>query len=654
MTAVVDVLWRVFALNWLTGPIFEKELRVAARRRRSYVLRFLYVGLLTVFIAVVWMLRMEEGGSASGAYSASRMAGVGKDVTSAIVWFQFIATQLIAVVMLSTAISDEIYNRTLGALMTTPINSFQIIMGKLFSRLWQLMILLAISLPLLAIVRVFGGVPWDYTVASLCITLTAILFAGSLSLLFSIGNRKAYSVVLRTLIALAVLYAFIPFAVAMLLGGMSSTAEPGIISLWQICGVVLIHTNPFAALDAETFLMQSPGMAGAAPGFLWPVHCLIMVAFSTGLLSWCVRKVRRVALAQAAGDTGRIDVPRYSVPPPLAQPVVAPPVMAQPMAGLPPVPVGMGAPRAGAAAGPPPLANAAPVPRASVVHHAAVPIRRVTGSPVLWKELRTPWISGGRTRATVGIVVAVGALLLTYALAAYNNVLDESETHAAYTAVFLGLGILVTCILSATPVSSEKEARTWPILLGTPLSNAEILLAKGVGVLRRCVPVWLFLAGHVTLFMVFGVIRPIAAVHVLMVTVWAVVFVTCTGLYFSTRFRHTTTAVVANLGLIATLWLIVPFLFGMMSSYGRFGDRVNLGTVLIAANPAAQGVVVMEAGSGSRRMRYSADELNYHWPTGDCGVVATTGWLTFFVVFHVGIGAIFFLLAVGRLRRDVF
>ena len=38
----------------LTGPIFDKEMRVSSRRRRNYVLRFLYIGLFTLLLALIW------------------------------------------------------------------------------------------------------------------------------------------------------------------------------------------------------------------------------------------------------------------------------------------------------------------------------------------------------------------------------------------------------------------------------------------------------------------------------------------------------------------------------------------------------------------------------------------------------------------------
>ncbi|MHC4639049.1 MAG: hypothetical protein ACYTBV_16350 [Planctomycetota bacterium] len=206
---------RCFSFWWITGPIFDKELRVSSRRRRNYLLRFVYLSLLTLFLTLFWLAILSESGN-SAAYRASRMAEAGMGITAYIIWFQFLATQLVAVIMLSTSISDEVYHRTLGSLMSTPINSFQIVMGKLFSKLLQIIILLAISMPLLAIVRVFGGVQWNFILSSLCITLTMVIFVGSLSLYFSILNRRAYVVIILTFLTAGLLFAVLPMiAIAM-------------------------------------------------------------------------------------------------------------------------------------------------------------------------------------------------------------------------------------------------------------------------------------------------------------------------------------------------------------------------------------------------------------------------------------------------------
>ena len=108
---------RFLSLSWLTGPIFGKELRVSSRRRRNYTLREIYIILLTFFVAIVWLSVVKSGGST--AYQKSRMALAGKTIVTTIVMFQFFATQVIAVIMISTSISDEIYHRTLGLLASS-------------------------------------------------------------------------------------------------------------------------------------------------------------------------------------------------------------------------------------------------------------------------------------------------------------------------------------------------------------------------------------------------------------------------------------------------------------------------------------------------------------------------------------------------------
>jgi len=148
----------------LSGPIFDKELRVSSRKKRNYVLRFLYVLALTGFILIAWTsLVSDQYVTIAGVV---QMSQAGKLIISTIIWYQFIILQLIAIVMLSASISDEIYHKTLGLLMTTPITGFQIVFGKLLSGLMRLFILTGINLPLLAVLRVFGGVPWDYLISS--------------------------------------------------------------------------------------------------------------------------------------------------------------------------------------------------------------------------------------------------------------------------------------------------------------------------------------------------------------------------------------------------------------------------------------------------------------------------------------------------------
>ncbi len=235
--------WQIAShARWWAGPVFDLELRVASRQGKYYLLRSAYVGLLALVIFLFWSFIVRLGGGASAVAQVSRLSEAGKRVIITIVWFQFIAGQILATVLLSDAISGEVRQRTWESLLVTPIHAIHVVLGKLLSRLLHVLLLVAISLPVLAVTRVFGGVPWDYISAGLCITLSAAVFAGALSLLCSILYRHAYHAVL--------------------------IAAGWYVALWGLDAIMLI-------------LMPRTSFVGNPPGaFLWslvsPLHALFV------------------------------------------------------------------------------------------------------------------------------------------------------------------------------------------------------------------------------------------------------------------------------------------------------------------------------------------------------------------------------------------
>lgn len=597
----------------LTGPLFDKELRVSSRRRRNYVLRFAYVILLTFFVATVWLGVVESEYSA--VFQKSRMALAGKRIITTIVWFQFVTTQLLAVIMLSVSISDEIHHRTLGLLMTTPISSLQVVMGKLFSKLLQIILLLAISLPLLAVVRVFGGVPANYLLSSFCITLTAVIFAGAVSLFFSINNRRAYAVIIKAVVALGFLYVFLPAIVGALYGApyIGSSGPPNT-ATWPF--VVFFHSNPFGAMSVNTAIMMSPTMPTAIPIFNWPAHCAFMLIASALLVAISVKIVRKVALRQA---TGQLDLlPKRRA----------------------------GKKQSGKRA----------ASRSRTQERFGI-VRRVKGSPVLWKEIRAPMIRGvdGRN-SLIGLIITIIALFITYAVCKRENCLNESFVHVTYVLMFVFIGSIFTMVLSATSITSEKESSAWPIMLATSMDDWHILLGKAGGVFRRCLPIWLLLAGHVLLFVCIRYIHPIAIVHLFIFVAGLVSFLTGFGIYFSSRFKRTTSAVVATFGLAIALWAVLPGVFGLISAFTGSRDHQAALAMYNSANPAVQSAVVTGGASGDREARLKLSRLRYEWPnrSGWSQVGGTTRALLTYTLIYASVGVFFAWRAKCRFRRNVF
>jgi len=610
MTTTASRLLRVLNPVWLTGPLLDKELRVSSRRKRNYVLRFVYVALLTAFVVIAW--RSLVGTQASTTFQKSRMALAGKTIVSTIVVFQFVAAQLLAVIMLCTSISDEIYDRTLGLLMTTPVSGLQIVIGKLSSKLLQLMLLLVISMPLLAVMRVFGGVPWAYVLSSLCITLTAVIFAGTLSLLYSIRNRRAYVVIIKTSITIGVIFVLLPTIVGVmrvaptiLVGGRGpgATSHP---VFWS----VVFHLSPFYAMTLNSAMSMSPALPAGVAWFYWPAHCAIMLCLSVVLMAVCASIVRKVALRQATGHVEPARRPRRRR---------GRPILSQSL-------------REGREAG--------------------RVIRRVKGWPVLWKDVRAPFIRGAEGRnSIIGLAVTVVVILATYGIWAREGYLDQDFAHVTYLLLFVLMAMIFQVVLSANSITSEKESQAWPILLATSMSDWQILAGKAAAVLQRCLVVWLLAAGHVGLFVLLEYIHPVAIIHFSMIVVWIMVFLTSAGLYFSARFRRTTWAVVATFGLAFALWVAAPTVGGQIAA---MTEKREIARMCMSANPVVQVSVVIGAASGREKAGLPLKRLRYHWPSKTLKFRPTTIVMTKITLMYVFLGLLFAWRAKCRFRRNVF
>ena len=495
---IVNTFADFLSLSWLTGPIFEKELRVSSRRKRNYILRFTYIILLTFFITFTWAVTLKTHGfrmsvAGSQILRSSRMSEAGIYFTTTLVWFQFIAAQIIAAVMLSTTISDEIYHRTLGTLMTTPINSFQIVIGKLLSKLLQLILLLAISLPLLLIIRVFGGVPWDYVISSLCITLSAAIFTATVSFLFSIYNRQAHLVIIGTFLACFLFYV-VPSLILQLFRYIYN------ISIFP--DSVLFYINPFIAMNHFTDLMLTPSSVALPQS--WLLHCAIMLCLSSLLLIISMLCIRSVGLRQATGQAGILLTRKERH-----------------------------------------LADRKNKAATSSVKRPTK-IRPVKGPPIVWKEIMGSIAKTGRTKTIFKAVIFVLILVFAYGYCGYKDYLSRNEVQLAFIIAYFALGLLRTTTTSATCITSEKEARTWPVLLTTPLSEKNIAFGKIVGSCLQAWLFWLLLGVHIMVFSFAGYIHFAAFLPLTLLVVSSALLISSIGVFLSSSFKRSSTSSAIN------------------------------------------------------------------------------------------------------------
>src|SRR4029079_10967376 len=88
------------------------------------------------------------------------------------------------------AISSEREHQTLDLLAVTPISSLAIVLGKLFSALAWVFVLILASIPITALVFVFGGVAPDDVIRGYAVLFATVIGLGSVGIFFSALTRR--------------------------------------------------------------------------------------------------------------------------------------------------------------------------------------------------------------------------------------------------------------------------------------------------------------------------------------------------------------------------------------------------------------------------------------------------------------------------------
>lgn len=164
----------------------------------------------------------------------------------------FVMVSLLIPGITAGSISLEREKRTLDVLLTTNLNPWRIITGKLEASLSMVFLLAVSAMPAVSLVMVFGGVSFLDLIALTGILVVSGIFAGSLGIFCSAAFKRT---TLATLMAYALLILFIAgtaFAVVIArhitelkqeAGGMYESADIGGL-------IYLLLLNPLAAFFA--------------------------------------------------------------------------------------------------------------------------------------------------------------------------------------------------------------------------------------------------------------------------------------------------------------------------------------------------------------------------------------------------------------------
>ncbi|MCS6870773.1 MAG: hypothetical protein RML95_08635 [Anaerolineae bacterium] len=232
------------------NPVVVKELRGRMRGARAFAVLSVYLLLMVGFMLLLYMLSTAS----RDVFGFTSGGQVGRTLFTGIVGIQLFLVTFIAPSFTASAISGERERQTYDLLKTTLLPAHALVIGKLFSALSYVFLLLIAAIPLQSVAFLFGGVSEIEVVLAFVILAVTAIALGTTGLYFSASqartlsaNVTTYAVTLFITVGLPMII-FIAIALfASLLGARQAdiAAEVQVVLLYGL--LALAATNPLVA-----------------------------------------------------------------------------------------------------------------------------------------------------------------------------------------------------------------------------------------------------------------------------------------------------------------------------------------------------------------------------------------------------------------------
>lgn len=487
----------------LLGPVFRAELVRTARRRRYYVLRFLYGAALLFLVSVSYISLADLATLRGGKPLISDVARFAFET-----FVQFALLQLVTIVALvpllfGGVIADEKQRKTLHYLMASRLTSSEIVLDKLLARLLHVGVFLLIGLPVMSLISLFGGVAWEYVAVAYSGTCSVTFFTAALATLMSTLCRRVLQAVLFTYL-LVIGWLILPIAGDLFYRFVfpSTYAWFAFLNEWFLASDPLILIfNPVRRIPAGRGAFRAP--------FLMMLQ--LQAAAGVLFLSLAVWQLRRTYRRQEGGSRrltwfrpGR-QRPRW-----LSRPDCGEDAM---------------------------LWKERHFVRTDVVTKLVVlpaTILLTVGLVLFgdYDELVVRTAQDLRHLGYTGHSVAQGLL---------------HDRLRSITPIYLGLWLLAVAGASASSLTVERDDDSWVSLVSTPLTGWEILRGKMVGAIWGLRGFGALLSLFWLLGLVLGAVHPLGLLLSLLIAGLLTVSVAALGVYVSLGARTTSQALMKAL-----------------------------------------------------------------------------------------------------------
>ena len=523
------------------GPVLRFELITTARRGRYYLARFVY-GLFLLY--TVWVSFTSRSYYLRGnRMTPHEMAGFAQGMFSSLAYLQWIAVLVVVPAMTAGVIADAYRRKTLRDLLSSGLSAKGIVFGKLAARLVHVAALVAVGIPVVALIGLFGGLDPIIVMAVYAGTASIAFAVGSVSILASTLARRPREAILAAY-AIEIGWLVLPPVFGTLLRYMIwpfPLLDP--LNQW------LIETNPFVVasqMSQMSYFQANTAMMPWIAGMISRLHYAIamMIGLQTLLGLLCVGTAAYLIRKLRAGD--REGMPSRSWLEVLLTPL-----------------------------------RKRRKPRISAIRRP-----EVGDDPMMWKEWHATsrgglaWLVSGPFALVLGVLmgcylyeVARPAFLETWDFGQAGSRSARAELNSAvrYTSMWLlSVWLLAVASAAAVGITSEREDDTWTSLTTTLLSGQEVVRAKIWGALWGTRRLAFALIAVIAVGVLGGGVHPLGGLIAITGMVAFGVFTAALGLSCSLNVTSSTRSLVFTVILLVLVNIAVPLI---VASFYALSDK---------------------------------------------------------------------------------
>jgi ABC-type transport system involved in multi-copper enzyme maturation permease subunit len=432
----------------LVGPILGWELTTLARRTRYFMVRAAYAALLG---GVMWMT--YESSFRWNVFNRTvlqQSASFASTFFYAFIGVQLFVSALLTPAFVATAVPQEKERKTIEYLFVSDLRNREIVLGKLLARVTNLLMILLVGVPIIALAGLFGGIDYEGLLINTVATMMVTLTIASLSLLVSIycsTTRQSLFNTYGILIFGSILLPQLVYLGVVLLGrvlepiglGWDFFSFPPWVSQGLAIASLAHPASPIFLLNWQ-FVGPNPVLNALGASLL---HVGIHATLSAGMIAWSIYWLRRAYRFEPARPMKVKENIRYFKD------------------------------------------------------------RFLWSRPAVWESSPHVWKEVHATKLKrFGIIIRI--LLIVGFLYYYGLFFDEWRQSrlpgfsmrndgvramgSMCSVAWMGLAYLTIAFRAASSIGEEKDRDCWISLLATPITGRELILSKVFGSFLSIVP----------------------------------------------------------------------------------------------------------------------------------------------------------------------